>query len=57
MLANVKIAGRLMVGFGFLLLMTAAIGGYTIHASRSASGSLATVVRQKDHVVEDERIE
>jgi len=46
-----------MAGFGLLLLMTAAIGGYSIHASRNASGSLATVVRQKNHVVEDERIE
>ncbi|OPY95245.1 hypothetical protein A5906_09325 [Bradyrhizobium sacchari] len=46
-----------MTGFGLLLLMTVAIGGYSIHASRSTSGSLATVVRQKDHVAKDERIQ
>ncbi|MGV7219191.1 methyl-accepting chemotaxis protein [Bradyrhizobium sp. UFLA05-112] len=57
MLANIKIAARLMIGFGLLLMMTAAIGGYSVNASRSASSSLATVVRQKNHVVEDERIE
>ncbi|MBB4264067.1 hypothetical protein [Bradyrhizobium sp. CIR3A] len=33
-------AGGLMVDFGLLLLMTAAIGAYAIHASPSASGPL-----------------
>ncbi|MDI3567371.1 hypothetical protein [Bradyrhizobium sp. Arg816] len=57
MFANIKITGRLMAGFGSLLLMSVAIVDYSNHAVRSASGSLATVVRQKDHVAEDERIE
>ncbi|SFV14788.1 methyl-accepting chemotaxis protein [Bradyrhizobium arachidis] len=57
MFANIKITGRLIAGFGSLLLMSVAIVGYSIHTSRSANGLLATVVRQKDHVAEDERIE
>ncbi|MEZ2147936.1 methyl-accepting chemotaxis protein [Bradyrhizobium sp. DN5] len=57
MLTNVKIAGRLMIGFGLLLVLTAAIGGYSIYASYNANDAFAVVVRQKNHVVDDERIE
>ncbi|UQR67622.1 methyl-accepting chemotaxis protein [Bradyrhizobium sp. C-145] len=57
MLTNVKIAGRLMIDFGLLLVLTAAIGGYSIYASYNANDAFAVVVRQKNHVVDDERIE
>ncbi|SDJ93259.1 methyl-accepting chemotaxis protein [Bradyrhizobium sp. Rc2d] len=57
MLTNIKIAGRLMIGFGLLLVLTAAIGGYSIHASYNANDAFAVVIRQKNHVADDERIE
>ncbi|WP_128917234.1 hypothetical protein [Bradyrhizobium nanningense] len=54
--ANIKSTGRLVAGFGSLLLMTVAIGGRSMPPG-GASESLASVVRQKGHVAEDERIE
>ena len=57
MLANMKIASRLMIGFGLLVIMIAGVSGYSIYASRGASDSFATVARQRNHEVIDERIE
>jgi len=56
MLKNLKIAGRLMIGFGLLLLMTGAIAGYSIHASHGASGLFDRAVRFKSNEVGDERV-
>lgn len=55
MLKNLKIAARLMIGFGMLLLLTGAIAGYSINASRNASGLFDRVVRFKTNEAGDER--
>ncbi len=57
MLTNLKIAARLMMGFGTILLLTAVIAGFSIYSSRDARDSFGTVVRQKDHEALDQRIE
>lgn len=56
MLKNLKIAGRLMIGFGLVLLMTAAIAGYSVFASRDASGLFDEAVRFKTNEAGDERV-
>ncbi len=56
MLKNLRIAGRLMIGFGLLLLVTAAIAGYSVHASRDASELFHRVTRFKSNEVADETI-
>lgn len=54
---HMKIAARLILGFGCLLLLTAMVAGFSIYASSGAKDSFSTAVRQKDHEVSDERIE
>jgi methyl-accepting chemotaxis protein len=54
MLKNLKIAGRLMIGFGLVLLTTATIAGYSVMASRDASGLFERAVRFKTNEVGDE---
>lgn len=56
MLKNLKIAGRLMIGFGVLLLMTATIAGYSVHTSQDASGLFDRTIRFKSNEVGDERV-
>ena len=56
MLKNLRIAGRLMIGFGMLLVMTAAIASYTVWASRDASELFDRVTRFKSNEVNDEII-
>ncbi len=56
MLKNLKIAGRLMIGFGLLLLMTGIIAGYSIHASHEATGLFERTIRFKSNEVIDERV-
>ncbi|MGB3865744.1 MAG: HAMP domain-containing methyl-accepting chemotaxis protein [Xanthobacteraceae bacterium] len=53
MLKNLKIAGRLMLGFGLVILMTAVIAGYSVHASRDASGLFDRAVRFKTNEAGD----
>ncbi len=55
-LKNLKIAGRLMIGFGLLLLMTGAIVGYSINASHDATGLFERTIRFKSNEVIDERV-
>ena len=54
MLRNIRIVGRLMIGFGLLLMMTGAIAGYSFYASSSASYSLDRVLRFNGNEVGDE---
>lgn len=56
MLKNLKIAGRLMIGFGLVLLITAMIAGYSIRTSQDASGLFDRTVRFKSNEVGDERV-
>jgi len=54
MLKNLKIAGRLLIGFGLVLLMTGVIAGYSVLASRDASGLFDRASRFKSNEVSDE---
>ncbi|MDE2377467.1 methyl-accepting chemotaxis protein [Bradyrhizobium sp.] len=56
MLNNVRIAGRLMVGFGLLLLITGAIAGYSVYASGAARESFARVLSFKNNEVGNEAV-
>ncbi len=56
MLKNIRIAGRLMIGFGLLLLITGVIAGYSFYASRGASSSLERVLRFSSNEVGDEAV-
>lgn len=56
MLKNFRIAARLMIGFGLLLLITGAIAGYSLYASRNASYSLERVLRFSNNEVGDETV-
>lgn len=54
MLKNVKIVGRLMIGFGLLLIITAAIASYSTYASYDASQLFAQVMRFKGNEATEE---
>lgn len=56
MLNNVRIAGRLMVGFGLLLLITGGIAGYSMYASSAAREAFDRVMSFKNNEVGDEAV-
>ena len=56
MLANMKITGRLLIGFGLLVLAIAGIGSYSIYSAQDTSTILARVVRLKTGEALNERV-
>jgi methyl-accepting chemotaxis protein len=56
MLSNLKIAARLMIGFGALLVLIVGLSGYSVISGRTSEGALAFVVRQESNDATDERI-
>lgn len=56
MLKNLKIAGRLLIGFGLVLLLTGVIAGYSVYASRAARESFDRAASFRSNEVGDEAV-
>ena len=57
MLKSVKIGGRLMIGFGVLMLVIAGLSGFAMYSGSDAGDALADVVRVKAQEVLSQRLE
>src|SRR5580658_10929259 len=57
MLNRIKIGGRLMIGFGLLMLVIAGLSGFAYYSGSDARDALANVVRLKGDEVASQRVE
>jgi methyl-accepting chemotaxis protein len=57
MLNSLKVGGRLMIGFGMLMLVIAGLSGFATYSSSSAADAIANVVRMKTHGMLAQRAE
>jgi methyl-accepting chemotaxis protein len=57
MLANMRIASRLMAGFGLLVIAIAGINGYSAYSSRALRDAFEQTVRLKDAEALDQRVQ
>jgi len=57
MFANMKIASRLLFGFGALVILIALLAGFSVHTGQTSARSLADVIRLKTDSTLDERAE
>ena len=57
MFKNVKIAARLLIGFGLMMLLISMLGAFSVYSGKSTEGSVADLIRMKGDEVLDERVE
>jgi methyl-accepting chemotaxis protein len=57
MLARMKIASRLMIGFGLLVIIITGLSGFSVYSSRDSKGTFESVSRRKNDEVITERVE
>jgi len=57
MISRMRIAARLLFGFGVLMLLIASLAGLSIHSGLSTDESVANLVRLKGNEVLDQRVE
>ena len=55
MLARIKIAARLMMGFGLLVIIIAGLSGFSVYLSRDSRDTFQSVVRLKSNEVLSQR--
>src|SRR5258708_35575829 len=55
MLARIKIAARLMIGFGLLVIIIAGLSGFSVYLSRDSRDTFQSVVRLKSNEVLSQR--
>src|SRR5260221_9398893 len=55
MLARMKIAARLMTGFGLLVIVIAGLSGFSVYLSRDSRDTFQNVVRLKSNEVLSQR--
>jgi methyl-accepting chemotaxis protein len=54
---KLRIAGRLLLGFGLLMLVIAGLSSFAVYSSNTAGTALANVVRFKNDEVQSQRVE
>jgi methyl-accepting chemotaxis protein len=57
MLSKLKIATRLLLGFGAMMLLIGILGIFSIYSGKATGGSVADLVRIKNDEVLDQRVE
>jgi methyl-accepting chemotaxis protein len=57
MLSKLRIAARLIFGFGVLMLMIAVVAGIGVYSSKSTESSLSDVLRMKSSETVDQKVE
>jgi len=57
MFINLKIASRLLIGFGLLMILIGGLSGYTVFSSQATKSDLANVLRLKGNELLDEKVE
>ena len=57
MLSNLRIAARLLVGFGLLMLIIGGLSAFAIYSGKFTESTVADVVRIKGNETVDERVE
>jgi methyl-accepting chemotaxis protein len=57
MLARMKIASRLLIGFGLLVIIITGLSGFSVYSSRDSKGTFESVSRRKNDEVITERVE
>jgi methyl-accepting chemotaxis protein len=56
-LSNLRIATRLLIGFGTLVLIIAGLAGFSVYSGTSTGASFARADRLNDNAVRDQRLE
>ena len=57
MLKNIKIAARLLIGFGTMMLLISILGVFSIYSGKATDASVAALIRMKSDEVLDVRVE
>jgi len=57
MLKNVRIAARLLIGFGAMMLLISILGAFAVYSGRATDESVTALIRMKGDEVLDERVE
>ena len=57
MLKNIKIAARLLIGFGAMMLLISVLGIFAVYSGKATDESVTTLIRVKGDEVLDERVE
>jgi methyl-accepting chemotaxis protein len=56
-MSKMRITARLLVGFGVMMLVIAGLSEFAVHSARMTGASFADVMRLKDDVTVDQRVE
>ena len=57
MLKNFKIAARLLMGFGVLIILIASLSGFSVYSGRETADSFSLVKRAYENAIVDQRME